>query len=135
MTCIILAFDRFFEMCFPKVAKRIFGGRMIYIWLAFPVIYIFYSFFEVPLVYNVVDHAFFFDPYYGSPGFASSKVLSKKLLLNSKFQFLSTFHTVHNMIVISCIGGVYTVLCITLTVRYKVYKSQTISKFQLLVSC
>uniref|UniRef100_A0A914DM42 Uncharacterized protein n=1 Tax=Acrobeloides nanus TaxID=290746 RepID=A0A914DM42_9BILA len=68
MTCIILAFDRFFEMCFPEMAKKIFGGRMIYMWLAFPIIYILYSFNEVPLVYNVVHHAFYFDPFYGSKG-------------------------------------------------------------------
>jgi hypothetical protein len=74
MTCILLAFDRFFEMCFPKAAKKIFGGRMIYVWLAAPIVYILWSFTQVPLVYNVVHHAFFFDPFAGSPGFESSRV-------------------------------------------------------------
>uniref|UniRef100_A0A914ED02 Uncharacterized protein n=1 Tax=Acrobeloides nanus TaxID=290746 RepID=A0A914ED02_9BILA len=74
MTCIILAFNRFFEMCFPELAKKIFGGRMIYMWLMFPIVYILYSFNEVPLVYNVVHHAFYFDPFAGSPGFQSTRV-------------------------------------------------------------
>jgi hypothetical protein len=74
MTCIILAFNRFFEMCFPELAKKIFGGRMIYMWLMFPIVYILYSFNEVPLVYNVVHHAFYFDPFAGSPRFQSTRV-------------------------------------------------------------
>uniref|UniRef100_A0A914DID2 Uncharacterized protein n=1 Tax=Acrobeloides nanus TaxID=290746 RepID=A0A914DID2_9BILA len=121
MTCILLAFDRFFEMCFPKAAKKVFGGKMIYVWLAAPIIYILWSFTQVPLVYSIVHHAFFFDPFAGSPGFESDR-------------FLSTFHTVHNMIVITCIGGVYMTLVITLTIRYKVYNNQAISKFQLLLT-
>uniref|UniRef100_A0A914DNS2 Uncharacterized protein n=1 Tax=Acrobeloides nanus TaxID=290746 RepID=A0A914DNS2_9BILA len=85
MTCIILAFDRFFEMCFPEMAKKIFGGRMIYMWLAFPIIYILYSFNEVPLVYNVVHHAFYFDPFYGSKGFENRDLKPKKSTNNIVF--------------------------------------------------
>lgn len=58
--------------------------------------------------------------------------LSKQMSL---FQFPSTFHTVHNIIVITCMGGVYTLLCIMLTIKYKVFKSSNsnISKFQIVV--
>ena len=69
MTCILLGFDQFFEMLFPDIAKVLFGSKVIYVWLAFPIIYMLGSFFDVPHVFNIVHHAFYFDPYIGSQGF------------------------------------------------------------------
>lgn len=72
MTCILLGFDRFFELVFPGIAKVLFGRCFIYVWLIFPIVYMIGSFFDVPHVFSIVHHGFYFDPYVGSSGFENN---------------------------------------------------------------
>ena len=74
MTCLLLGVNRFFEMLAPRIAKILFAGRRIYIWLAFALLYIFFTFFQEVATYNNKYFAMFFDPFYGEPGWESAKV-------------------------------------------------------------
>ena len=74
ITCILLAFSRLFEMLAPRIAKCLFGGKWIYIWLAMPIIYIFFTFSQPSGVYNIKYFAYHFVPFSGVEGSATAKV-------------------------------------------------------------
>ena len=79
MTCLVLAINRFFEMTNKETAKILFGGKRVYIWLSIPLFYMFYTFFEEVGTYQNRYYAFFFDPFYGEPGWESAKVIRKTI--------------------------------------------------------
>jgi nematode chemoreceptor len=66
VTCILLALNRLFEMCWPELATMLFHGKRIFIWLAIPPFYALWTFTQVPGLYNNKHYAFFFDPFYSS---------------------------------------------------------------------
>jgi hypothetical protein len=68
MSCVILAVDRFLEMCWPRAASIIFGGKSIYFWLIFPIVYTLITFFQVPFLYSTKKFIFFPDPYFETEG-------------------------------------------------------------------
>ena len=74
-SCVILAVDRFLEMCAPKIAKVVFGGKRIYIWLVIPVIYTLYSGFHVPFLYNTKRYAYFTDPFVEIDGMSGNEAV------------------------------------------------------------
>lgn len=55
-------------MCWPKAAEIVFGGKAVYIWMMLPIFYMFYTFFNVPFVYNTKRFAYFTDPFVGIHG-------------------------------------------------------------------
>jgi hypothetical protein len=65
MTCILLAINRFVEMCLPaKVAVKLYDGYRIYIWLSIPILEIIcINLLEIPAFYSPKMHAWFFDPF------------------------------------------------------------------------
>jgi hypothetical protein len=76
MACIMLAIDRFFEILFPKLAIRLFGGNMIYFWMMIPLAYIVFTLTQIPAFYSIKSQAFYYDPYYGTPGFEGNPYVS-----------------------------------------------------------
>ena len=79
MTCLLLAINRFFEMINKRIAEMLFGGKRIYIWLSLPFVYMFYTLFEEVGSYQNKYYAFFFNPFFGEPGWESAKVSQKKI--------------------------------------------------------
>ena len=71
----ILATDRFLEMCWPRVASIVFGGKMVYVWLVLPVVYMLFAFFHVPFLYNSRRYAYFTDPYVGIEGMSGNSAV------------------------------------------------------------
>uniref|UniRef100_A0A914EAT4 Uncharacterized protein n=1 Tax=Acrobeloides nanus TaxID=290746 RepID=A0A914EAT4_9BILA len=69
MACILLAIDRFFEITFPKLATRLFGGNMVYLWMMIPLAYMGFTMTQIPAFYSIKSQAFYYDPYYATPGF------------------------------------------------------------------
>uniref|UniRef100_A0AC35F328 Uncharacterized protein n=1 Tax=Panagrolaimus sp. PS1159 TaxID=55785 RepID=A0AC35F328_9BILA len=75
--CVILAFDRFLEMSFPKFAPYIFGGFKTYLWLCVPILYQIYVGFQLPHIFNIKIYAMHHDPYHLIPGMENNpKVLN-----------------------------------------------------------
>src|SRR5688572_5555943 len=76
MTCIMLAIDRFCEILFPKLATILFGGKRVYLWMMIPVAYMVFTFTQIPAFYSIKSQAFYYDPYYGTPGFEGNEYVS-----------------------------------------------------------
>jgi nematode chemoreceptor len=74
MTCILLAINRLLEMLAPRIAKCLFKGRRIYIWLVLPILYMVFACFQASAVYNIKLFAFYFNPFTGEKGWEISKV-------------------------------------------------------------
>ena len=68
MTCIILAIDRFFELLWPRAANILFNGKIMILWITFPILYGFTTIFQISAVYSTKYLAFFFDPFIGTDG-------------------------------------------------------------------
>ena len=75
LTCVILATDRFLEMCWPRVANVVFGGKIVYVWLVLPIVYMLFAFFHVPFLYNSRRYAYFTDPYVGVQGMSGNSAV------------------------------------------------------------
>ena len=74
ITCILLAINRFFEVFSPRIAKSLFDGKRIYIWLTMPILYIFFSFFQASAAYHIKYFAYYFTPFTGVEGSETIKV-------------------------------------------------------------
>lgn len=61
LIAVLIAFDRFFEIMLPKVAKFLYDGRRVYVWMLIPFFYLFVTFCFGSAVFNYKYHAFFFD--------------------------------------------------------------------------
>lgn len=82
MTCIILAWDRFLEIAFPDIAKKVFGKKMMPFWLAMPPLYMAYCNFFIPVVFNTIQGAFYTDPFYRIPELEGNEnVIFKNIFL------------------------------------------------------
>lgn len=67
VTCCVLAVDRFFEICFPRVGKILFGGKRAFYWIAFCIGYLlFYWTVSMPLIYSNKFRVALYDPFVGS---------------------------------------------------------------------
>lgn len=89
-TCCILALDRFFEVTFPNIAKIIFGGKVVFIWLSLPFFYLFYYMFQIPVIYSNKYHAVYFDPFVGVPRFQGNKEVNVEVRIEDWiFSFLN----------------------------------------------
>lgn len=77
--CIILAIDRFMEMCLPDIAKYVFNGKTIWIWMSLPIIYMLYFGFQLPHIYDVHIYSVNPDPFHKIPGLENNPgVITKK---------------------------------------------------------
>jgi hypothetical protein len=101
MCCVLLAIDRFFEILFPKVGKIIFGKTAMYFWLAVPPCYMFYYTFYIPAFFNVIHHAFYFDPYYGVKGLENNPLVNFFVLVTTRSKFNESFND-HDSVVVRC---------------------------------
>jgi putative chemoreceptor len=64
--CDILGFNRLCELYSENLARKLFGGWRLYIWMAFPPCYgIFTSWHITPILWNSKYAAFFSNPHYG----------------------------------------------------------------------
>ena len=137
MSCVILAVDRFLEMCWPRAASLIFGGKCIYFWLIFPIYYTLATFFQVPFLYNTKRFIFFPDPYFETEGlkwYPKVSFVKQMHFHNFLLQFFElTFHCIHNVSVGFLLCGIYTALIIVLKIKTMIYKNVTITKIQKLV--
>ncbi|EYB82505.1 hypothetical protein Y032_0358g3406 [Ancylostoma ceylanicum] len=90
--CVFLAFNRTWDLCLPTKAY-IFEGKFMWFWLMLPTIYfIFFTFFERPLLYDPKTFTFLFDPQtnfskYIDPSFGSSRLLVSNDKYCRRFEF------------------------------------------------
>uniref|UniRef100_A0A914D7K2 Uncharacterized protein n=1 Tax=Acrobeloides nanus TaxID=290746 RepID=A0A914D7K2_9BILA len=123
MTCLLLAINRFFETINKEIAKKLFGGKRIYIWLSLPFFYLFYTFFEEVATYQNKYYALFFDPFYGEPGWESAKHVNL------------TYHCIHNITIVIGLGGIYGLLCLLIATKSTaLFKHADTSKLQKLMT-
>jgi hypothetical protein len=65
-TCDVLAINRLCELFSAELAEKLFGGRKLYLWMAFPFMYSLLMFFKMSaLMYNSKYMAFFSNPHLG----------------------------------------------------------------------
>ena len=74
MTCVLLAFNRLFEMLAPGIAKCLFKGKRVYIWLVTPILYMLFTCFQASAVYNIRLFAYHTNPFAGEDGWEITKV-------------------------------------------------------------
>ena len=74
MTCILLAINRLLEMLAPRIAKCLFEGKRIYIWLIVPILYMLFACFQASFVYNIKLFAYHSNPFAGEDGWEITKV-------------------------------------------------------------
>uniref|UniRef100_A0A914C6S6 Uncharacterized protein n=1 Tax=Acrobeloides nanus TaxID=290746 RepID=A0A914C6S6_9BILA len=123
MTCIFLAFNRLFELCFPKFAEKLYGGWRIYVWLAIPVLELIWcALFEKPALYSIKLHAWFFNPF--------------ELVEDLRYPtpLTSHFHIFHNSLTMILMSGSYFALIVFMYVKYRFYQAETVSNLQKLMT-
>uniref|UniRef100_A0A914Z875 Uncharacterized protein n=1 Tax=Panagrolaimus superbus TaxID=310955 RepID=A0A914Z875_9BILA len=120
--CVVLAFDRFLEMSFPRIAPYIFGGAKTYLWMCVPIIYQCYIGFQLPHIFNIKIYAMNQDPFHLIPGMEN----------NPKFHFDSfkVFHTWNNGLLIFFLVFFYGGLIVVAKLKSKIYNKPKISKIQ-----
>uniref|UniRef100_A0A914CG19 Uncharacterized protein n=1 Tax=Acrobeloides nanus TaxID=290746 RepID=A0A914CG19_9BILA len=96
LTCVILAVDRFLEMCWPRAARIVFSGKRVYYWLALPIVYILFAFFHVPFVYNSERFAHFTDPYVGIQGMSGNPAFTIQAMCICIEMFIAALIYVYN---------------------------------------
>jgi hypothetical protein len=65
-TCDILGINRLAELYSTSFANKLFAGRRLYIWMAFPVVYgVLTCWFVTPVVWSSKNMAFFANPHFG----------------------------------------------------------------------
>ena len=74
MTCVLLAFNRLFEMLAPEIAKSLFKGKRVYIWLVIPILYMLFTCFQAAFVYDIRLFAYNSNPFAGEDGWEVTKV-------------------------------------------------------------
>ncbi|XGW11771.1 hypothetical protein V3C99_012894 [Haemonchus contortus] len=113
--CVFLAFNRSWELMVPSKAY-IFEGRFMYFWILLPTCYfLFFTFFERPLLYDPRLHAFLFDPRTNI-----SQQLDPHIYSNLP-------HTINNSIVIVCLLAFYPIICASLAYQMKRNQASRIS--------
>jgi hypothetical protein len=60
-------------MCKPAWAKVVFGGRMVYFWLAIPFFYICFTGTQLTAFYNNKLLSYMIDPYAGTDGLSENE--------------------------------------------------------------
>ena len=68
MAVVILALNRFLELCLPSVAKKVFEGKRIYFWLMIPIVYMLYFNFWLTHLYSIEKHTVVIDLFKDVPG-------------------------------------------------------------------
>uniref|UniRef100_A0A914C3W2 Uncharacterized protein n=1 Tax=Acrobeloides nanus TaxID=290746 RepID=A0A914C3W2_9BILA len=118
ISCCILAIDRFFVMLFPEVARKLFDGKVIYLWMSIPLLYVLlYATINTSCFFSIQYLNYHFDPFIGTKGLEGNPV----------------FYSHPTMILASILeiiimGPAYTIICIVLFMKPK--NLQTISKLQ-----
>lgn len=65
-TCDVLGFNRLCELYSSELAHTLFGGKRLYLWMAFPLVYGGFMYWNMaPLTFNSYMMAYFHNPHYG----------------------------------------------------------------------
>uniref|UniRef100_A0AC35FHW4 Uncharacterized protein n=1 Tax=Panagrolaimus sp. PS1159 TaxID=55785 RepID=A0AC35FHW4_9BILA len=92
--CVILAFDRFLEMCFPKFSPYIFGGWKTYLWMIVPILYQCFCGFQLSHAFNIKTYAMHHDPYHFIPGMENNpKMTIQALFICGEMFVAPVLHT------------------------------------------
>ncbi|RCN42131.1 hypothetical protein ANCCAN_11924 [Ancylostoma caninum] len=87
--CVFLAFNRTYDLCWPT-KTYIFEGKFMWFWLTLPTIYfLFFTFFERPLLYDPKTFTFLFDPQTNFSKYIDPTFVSFPMLFNDCFQGFS----------------------------------------------
>uniref|UniRef100_A0AC35GRL3 Uncharacterized protein n=1 Tax=Panagrolaimus sp. PS1159 TaxID=55785 RepID=A0AC35GRL3_9BILA len=124
--CVILGFDRFLEMGFPRLAKYAFGGYKTYLWMCIPILYQGYVGFQLPHIFNIKIYAMHHDPYNLIHGMENNPLFN--------FQAFQTFFAWNNSLIIAFLTFFYGGLLVITKMRTNMYETSTISKAQKQVS-
>ena len=77
LVCFFLALNRLFEICTPFVAKILFDGRRIYVWLLISIVYFLFSLADAPFLFCSRHFAYHPDPYNAIEGMEGNPVVRK----------------------------------------------------------
>ena len=61
-------------MLAPGIAKSLFKGKRVYIWLVIPILYMLFTCFQASAVYNIKLFAYHTNPFAGEDGWEITKV-------------------------------------------------------------
>ncbi|EYB86093.1 hypothetical protein Y032_0286g1415 [Ancylostoma ceylanicum] len=115
LSCVLLAFNRTFDLLFPH-KTYIFDGKFFYIWLLFPTAhFIFLSFFERTLIYDPRELMFYFNPHTN---------VSRHL---DPHVYEHIPHIINNGSLIISLSSFYPIICLSLAYRMWKKKSAKIS--------
>ncbi|KAH7705293.1 Protein SRT-31 [Aphelenchoides avenae] len=119
MTVMILAINRCVDILRPAWMDAVFSGWRTYLWLIPPTVYGgYFTIFTPPHVFTSIYYADFFDPYAGiEPAM-------------SPYHYENYSHTTNNFIVITVLICSYTFLCLYISYRSRMSKSELMSAVQ-----
>lgn len=137
-TSVILAINRCIVMLDPALGQLLFDGKMAYVWLAFPTLYIVVAcLFYKPLLYTSKYVGWYANPHIGYHDELAPKVCVITTHTAGKmerFQYYNVPHMTHNMAVLVILTVLYATFFIVLCKRYSQMGGQRQFKKEISVS-
>ncbi|KAL3118352.1 hypothetical protein niasHT_002696 [Heterodera trifolii] len=104
-----LAINRCVELCSTWLAELLFYGKRIYLWMVFPTVYGLYAFiFTEPILFSGLHITWFLNPHIG--------------YLNDGTIYRNDFQSVHDVLVMTVLPGIYLLFALILFVKSGIIK-------------
>ncbi|KAL3118901.1 hypothetical protein niasHT_004832 [Heterodera trifolii] len=111
MAEICLAINRCMEIASPKMARFLFDGKRIFIWMLFPAAYgLYLSIFTKSPCFSSIYIAWFSNPHIG-------------YISGSEENYRNPWHTVHNIFVMIVLTGIYSIFAMILFFKMQQFKT------------
>uniref|UniRef100_A0A914IEE9 Odorant receptor n=1 Tax=Globodera rostochiensis TaxID=31243 RepID=A0A914IEE9_GLORO len=109
---IFLAFNRCVELSSSWLAQLLFHGKRIYLWLVFPTVYGMYVLtYTKPIIFSSLHSTWFINPHIG--------------YINDGTIYRNDCQSVHDVIVVTVLPGIYLLLALILYFKSRVIKDET----------
>uniref|UniRef100_A0A914ML56 Serpentine receptor class gamma n=1 Tax=Meloidogyne incognita TaxID=6306 RepID=A0A914ML56_MELIC len=105
----ILAINRCIELLSSELARKIFSGKKLFFWLGIPILYgLSIIIWERQVMFSGIYFSWFFNPHIG---YIDDENVNK--------EYENTFHSIHNISVISLLVVTYSTFCIIFVLKSK----------------